>query len=460
MPHSDIISLSPMDTSFLLMESRNAPAHFAGLEIFSHPKNHRGSLFKDLVKKFGNKDEFTQPFNQRLIRGSWWSLRPPRWHLDEHFDFDYHVRHLAVPPPGRMEDLLKILARIHARPMNPDHPLWEYYFIDGLPKRQFAVYRKTHHSLVDGVGSIALLKKSYAESPDVPMERAPWNPHPRQADGLYGKSKKKSPSGNGAGQTIRDLAGFTMENVRARISGQRDVLTLPWQAPASPINVAISPHRRICLRTFPLDEMREEAHRLGVTINDIFVTMCAGTLRHFLLERDQLPRKTMTAMIPVSVRGKEADTRNKIVFVVCELGTHLDTTRERFRWIVQSMNQNREFLEVLPGPGAAAISLGFDLAWIAQKGLLRTIPGIPPIANLVISNVPGPRRHLYMDGARLEGIWPLSVLMDGQALNITVTSYVDQLHVGVVSCRDVVENIEKIGTLLEEEFAAIKKIKE
>lgn len=452
----EIINLSPMDASFLLMESPNAPAHFAGLEIFSRPPGQRRSPFRQLVKQY-KTGEFSRPFNQRLLRGSWLAMRPPRWNLDEEFDFDYHVRHIAVPAPGRMEDLLSIIARIHAAPMNTDHPLWEYYFIDGLEHRRFAIYRKTHHSLVDGVGSISLLKQSYSESPEDSGVRAPWNP-PEVAADKHAKVPFRLPTPQSLRETTRRLAGFAAATVADKMAGKEDTLPLPWTSPPSPFNVPVSPHRRICLRTFSLGEMQSEARRLGVTINDIFLTMCSGTIHNLLEPRGELPERSMTALIPVSLR-KSGSTQNHIAFVICELGTQLDSTGARLDWIIRSMNKNREFLNVLPGAGASAISLGFDLAWIAQKNLLHTIPGMAPIANLVLSNVPGPSKPLWMDGSRLEGIWPLSVLMDGQALNITVASYVDRLHAGIVACRHVVDDVEEIGNLLERELEAIKKLK-
>ena len=457
MPHNDIITLNPIDAAFLFLESDNTPAHFGGLEIFSHPKNHRGSLFKDLARDFEDKDEFSRPYNQRLVPGSLLGLRPPRWRIDEHFDFDYHVRHLAVPAPGHLSDLLKVIARIHSRPLDFAHPLWEYYFIDGLQGRRFAIYRKSHHSAIDGVGGLALVEKTYSHSPRGRMRWAPWNPpasvtRDRRHRHPFRKAVENAGSMLTGASRAGPLMSFAADTIRRKVTGATAGLTLPYAAPATPFNVPVSAHRRFDIRTLDLNEMRDVAHRLGGTINDLVVTVCAGALRRYLQDKKQLPEKTLTAGIPVSIRKEGEKSKNRIVFVLCELGTHLRDAGERFRWIKNSMDESRRLLEILPEAGATGFTLAMDAAFMLQRSLSGVAPSLPPIANLVISNVAGSQKPLYMNGARLEGMWPLSLLMDGQALNITVSSYVNTMNFGIIACREAVRDVDRIGSFIEDSF--------
>jgi WS/DGAT/MGAT family acyltransferase len=227
-------------------------------------------------------------------------------------------------------------------------------------------------------------------------------------------------------------------------------LTLPFAAPRTMLNVRIGGARRCAAQSWSLDRIRTIKHAAGVTVNDVILAMCAGALRYYLMDQLALPDTPLVAMVPVSLRSAdESDSGgNRVGAILCNLATHLDDPASRLQTISESMQSNKKVLFELPRLQAFALS-----AFLIAPLALATVPGFvssaPPPFNLVISNVRGPTEPIYWGGARLAGNYPLSIALEGQALNITAVDNAGNLDFGLVGCRRSVPHLQRLLGHLE-----------
>lgn len=428
--------LNALDIAFLGLETQRTPVNVGALQIFEIPKGYRGNFVRNLLKRLG-AIEPGPPFNLKLSH-SLLPLAVPQWVVDQNFDLDYHVRHSALPKPGTTEDLLALVSRLHSRVMDRQRPLWEFHLIEGLKDRRFAVYTKMHHAAIDGLGGVAIMEGILSSSADAEL-RAPWQGVQRKrresepgsvaeaADRLARMATRQAQMGADLG---RLLLGHTMKPLGLR----PDHSPVPFSAPRSILNGPISGARRFCVQTLPLPQIKALGADAGATVNDIILAICSGALRRYLLKGKALPERGLIASVPVSIRHLNR-SGNQITYVAAKLATHRGDPMERLREISESTRQAKQ--EVAGVTPAAAITFAvMAQGLVAVLNRLRLTDWVPPPANVVISNVPGPRKPLYFDGAKMLANYPLSVLVDGQALNITVMSYVDSVDFGVMACRD------------------------
>ncbi|MGC5163093.1 WS/DGAT/MGAT family O-acyltransferase [Rhodococcus sp. DT1] len=458
------------DSIFLLAESREHPMHVGSLEVFTPPEGAGPDYVSDLYAQFLATEVVDEAFRKRpghpvsSLGYLWWSV-------DEEVDLEYHVRHSALPASGRSTDLFALVSRLHGTLLDRHRPLWEMYLVEGLEGGRFAVYTKLHHSLMDGVTGLRLLHRTLDPDPDSSETRVPWNlPHHERpttaATGEPGNGLLSTPTALvGA---VRGLAGDAVEaaagvwRVASTLVGQRSV-ALPFEAPRSIFNVPIGGARRFASRSWPLDRIARVHDAADATVNDVVLAVCSGALRAFLLELDALPEDPLVAMVPVSLRTADRIDAggNSVGVTLCNLGTDSPDPAERLRVIRASMSEGKALFRGLTPVEA----LVWSAANIAPLGL-TPVPGVvrftPPPFNLIISNVPGPREPLYWKGARLDGVYPTSVVLDGQALNITVTNTDGSLDVGIVGCRrtlpslqQLLGHIEQSLTDLEEAFGVV-----
>lgn len=437
--------MSPTDSVFLLGESREHPMHVGGLQLFTPPEGAGEDFLRDLYAEMMTHLDVQPTFRKHpatLLGG----IANVGWSFDKDIDLEYHLRRSALPKPGRVRELLELASRLHGSLLDRHRPLWEAHLIEGLNDGRFAVYFKIHHSLIDGVSAQKLVQRALSEDPDDEL-RVPWDLLPR-----------KRPSGDGTSslQLLANVAGSVaglgpsaLSLARAALVDQQ--LTMPFGAPKTMFNVKIGGARRVAAQSWPLERVKrvKSAAADGVTVNDVILAMCAGALRSYLSEEDELPDTPLVAMVPVNLRSKaDRDSGGNMVgSILCNLATHLDDPADRLQAISESMRGNKEVFAGLPKMQALALSAFM----IAPLGL-SMLPGLsmarPPF-NLVISNVPGPRQPMYWKGARLDGNYPLSVVMDGQAMNITLASNAGNLDFCLVGCRRSVPHLQRMLGHLE-----------
>jgi diacylglycerol O-acyltransferase / wax synthase len=444
---------------FLIGESREHPMHVAGLQLFEPPADSGPDFVRDLHQMIVKNDDFQPTFRKhpgRLLGG----ISNVAWAFDDDVDIDYHLRRSAVPRPGRIRELLELTSRWHGTLLDRHRPLWETHLVEGLADGRFAIYSKIHHALLDGISAQRLTIRSMSPDPDDREIRVPWTLGPKRAGGKDGKGTAKSRSVlqtiTGTVGSVASLAPSTLSVARAALLEQE--LTLPFRAPKTMFNVPIGGARRVAAQSWPLTRIRAIKSAAGVTVNDVVLAMCSGALRAYLIELDALPETPLVAMVPVSLRSEDEQDAggNMVGTILCNLATDTADPAKRLEAINKSMRDNKKVFAELPRNQALALS-AFLMSGIALALVPGFVSSAPPPFNIVISNVPGAREPMYWNGARLDGNYPLSIALDGQAMNITLTNNADNLDFGLVGCRRSVPHLQRLLTHLEDSLADLEK---
>jgi diacylglycerol O-acyltransferase / wax synthase len=471
--------IPPQDLLFLLMEAREKPAHVGGLALFETPDEADEQYLYDMYRScIDAEDPVRSLFRKRVNRPG---LTGTSWVRDEQFDLEYHVRHSALPEPGRIRELLTVVSRLHGSLLDRNRPLWEAHLIEGLKDGRFALYTKIHHALCDGVTAMRLLEASMSHDPDERGMPQPWARRP-QGSVFDEPDPDETPGGDPRGSipdddtwtavvadglrrlgsSVGGVVGAT-EGVGHLLTSFRDqVRAAPMRAPRTMLNVPVTGARRFAADSWSIDRVRAAGRPRGATVNDMVLAMSAGALRRYLLDHDALPDEPLVAMVPVSLKTRGADDSagNAVGAILCSLGTHLDDAERRLEHIQQSIQQSKARLEGLT-PGQIIALSALNVAPMAlQMSPLGRLPAteevLRPPFNVVISNVPGPSEPLYWNGSRLTGSYPMSILVDGQALNITTSSYAGNLDFGILGCRRNVPSLQRLLTYLEDELVALE----
>lgn len=445
-------ALSPADQMFLWLEKRHQPMHVGGLLLARPPKGAPSDYLQKLGETMRSATLPHPPFDRQLTRkfGAWF------WETDEQFDVEHHFRHLALPRPGRIRELLALVSQLHAAPLDRARPLWELYLIDGVEGGRFAIYSKIHHALVDGIAAMRLVQRALSEDPKERERPPPWAiPLPKKE-----KTATEAMAGIGhlislAGAQLASVPKVTREiarTVRDSRRGGNDTPSL--RAPECILNQGITGSRRFAAQSYSLDRIRDVGRERNATINDVVLAMCASALRRYLIDLDALPNKPLVAMVPLSIRRDEGASGNQVAMILASLGTDLADPAERLLTIKRSIAaEKRRYAEMTPGE-----ILAYAAALLGPTGL-NFLTGAAPkwqAFNIVISNVPGPKKPLFLNGAEIEGMYPVSIVVDGQALNITITSYCDKLEFGIIACHRTLPHIQRLLEYLEMGLAELE----
>lgn len=446
--------LHPIDFIFLSLEKRQQPMHVGGLFLFEIPENAPETFVHDLVEEIRQSKSIpVPPFNNRL-NGLFWDE-------DEEFDIDHHFRHIALPHPGRIRELLVYISQQHSSLIDRAKPLWTCDIIEGIEGNRFAMYFKIHHAMVDGVAGMRLIEKSLSKTPEEKHVVPLWCVESKRTKLLKvpkpSTSKIKSILGGIKSQL--EVTPKVMQELSQTIfkeMGKNPDYVSTFQAPVSILNQRVSASRRFAAQSFELSRLRKISKALGVTINDVVLAVCSGALREYLISHNSLPKKPLIAMVPASLRTDDSDVSNRITMILANLGTHKDQPLERLEIIRRSMQNSKQRFSRM----TANEILNYSAVVYGPAGL-NIMSGMLPkrqAFNLVISNVPGPREPLYWNGAKLDALYPASIVMDGQALNITMTSYLDKLEVGLTACRNALPKMQNLLTHLEDEIQRFEEI--
>ena len=444
--------LNALDTAWLFTESRATPNHVGGLLQFRLPERARKDFMRRLMAGFRSHRKFRPPWNRRLKVP--FNKNPlPAWVEDDDIDLEYHVRHAALPWPGGERELGELVGRLQSQPLDLSRPPWECTIIEGLEGNRFALFIKMHHSLIDGVSGMKLLQRAMSADRARSLRMPPFwasgarrPPEARRADadvrrrrrrrrrgpegpgpvpaaarhGLRADPEARGRSRRGHGGAFR-LAPVDAQRPRARNAAIRHAAVRPGAPAGSAAAAGTARSTTWCWRS------------------------ARGALRRFLLERDALPEKSLTAGIPVSVRPKDDEGHgNAISFIVATLATDVADPAERFRAIRDSVSHAKAHVQGLPR--AAMMQYTVLLMAPTIVTLLTGIGGrTRPMFNVTISNVPGPEKPLYFRGAELVAIYPASIVTHGQALNITCQSYAGSMDFGFTGCHSSVPSLQKLA---------------
>lgn len=447
--------LSALDLAFLSLEKQTTPVNVASLMIMQCPPAASDTYARDLLLQLEDQPA-GPPFNQKLSATN--SAKLPSWVLDDNFDIHYHVRHSALPKPGTIDDLLELVSRIHSRVLDRERPLWEFYLIEGLEGNRFAVYMKMHHAAIDGMGGVELLENCLTLQPCGKV-KAPWSGFATEktnktALSLKEKTLKTADKIGHQVKMVQDLSKILWGQGMKGMGLSDNASPVPFSAPKSMLNVPITGARRFAVKNLPLSVLKQIGQQAGATVNDMILALCAGALREYLKEKGQLPKKSLIASVPVSVRQVNR-AGNQITYVIADLATNEPDSIKRLQKIGASTQDAKHEISDVSTDAATSFAV-MAQGVVAALNQMNMTSWVPPVANVTISNVPGPRQPLYFGDARLTASYPMSVLIDGQSLNITVFSYGDTIGFGMLACRDVMPDVNKLADYIDIALDRIK----
>lgn len=453
--------LSGLDASFLHLETPDMPMHVGGLHLFDLPEGYRGDFYEDVKAHVASRMHLADIFTKRLELMPF-ELANPVWIKEANIDLDYHIRRIVLPKPGSMAQLEAYVGRLHSSLLDRSRPLWQFYIFEGLQSGQAALYTKIHHAALDGQGALALAQALLDLGPQ-PRSVAPAEPqaertrHPsvnamlglalRNTAAQYWKMAKFVPDALKA-------VGSLMLPMKGEDGKRRFGISSSYRiAPKTPLNVSITNQRAFATVRIPLAQAKAIAKAFDGSLNDAVMAVCSGALRRYLEAKDALPAKPLTVALPVSLREDgNAELNNQVSMMFVSLATDQSDPKERMAEIVKSSKAMKAMLSKVksvlptdfPSLGMPWVMSGLAALW----GRSRLADKIPPIANVTISNVPGAPVPLYLAGARMASYYPVSIVVHGLALNITVQSYNGSLDFGLIACRRAIPDVRNLARLI------------
>jgi diacylglycerol O-acyltransferase / wax synthase len=452
--------LSGLDGSFLHLETPATPMHVGQLSLFDLPQGYRGDFVADIRKLVGRRMHLAPVFQSKLAPMPL-HFANPAWIHDDAVDLGYHIQHVTLPPPGTQVQFEDCAGRLHSELLDRSRPLWRLYIIDGLQSGQVGYYFKVHHAVLDGQAGVVLVQVLFDVTPKprtVPRAVAEPAEHPGMAElaaaalrhdaGQYIKLVRHLPD------VVKMLAGMFATDA---LPGKKRLGQNLGVGPHTPLNVRIVGERGFAALSLPLDALKQIAAVHEAKLNDVVLALCSGLMRRYLARHGGVPKKPLIAAMPISLRqpGNTEFTTQATMSLV-NLHTNLADPVRRLLAIrdgadaVKALARRARGIMPTDFPSIGAPWLMHGLA--SLYGRTGLAAALPPLANLVISNVPGPQVPLYAAGARMVTYWPMSVPEHGLGLNVTVMSYAGAMGFGFTTARNAVPDAHELTAALTEAF--------
>ena len=439
------------------IRGKNEPSErVAGLQIFELPRGAPDDFVATLVNKLKSiKPE--SPFNQKLKSPM---IGMPKWIEDTSLDLDDHVFYESVPKPHNLPALLQRIERLHAGMLDRSAPLWQLHVFDNLDKRRFAVYFKVHHAYMDGISLSQRSMLALSDNPAFEDIGTPWgiddHEHQKVRKHLIGDLIGTAKSAGRAALVLPALAKLGLKHGLRMMHLGGDDLPIPFTAPRTAFNSPLTPERSVAVLDLPLDRLKNIARHAAVTVNDVLLELCDQAMTRYLDEHGGAPDEPLVAQMPVSLKRPNVEQGNQITIAILELGSKETNPVRRLQDIhAHASDVKHEFTDMTPETAETYTLLMQSVAQLGETlGAGRLLP---PLGNVVISNVIGPRKQLYFCGAPLLAIYPISTIAPGLALNITIYTCNNTLHVGLVAGRSAIPDLEPIAANLRTALADLEK---
>lgn len=453
------IAIPMLDLMFFLTENQDNPRHVGAALIFQAPRRGGATVVREIVDAY-RKAVPVPPFNRIPVL---YRAGLPEWREVDGLDMNWHVQHLALPAPGSDAQLHELLADLHAPMLERNRPGWKVYVIEGLERNRFAIFIKVHHSLVDGESGIELVHRSLSRSPrdrrirtvvatslPTPKTAVPSELVPRVERELANAARAALSVGLGSRRLLEEslagLRGFSADEIR------------PFTAPMTPMNEPIHNARATSHTILPLPSMKAVARAWGATLNDVALCVLDAAMNRYLRRIGRSPERPLVAICPVSLQDrdiKQATTQVSIFWT--PLATPKASIVRRMREVMSNARAAKERMRALPKDVAYAyavltFAMGETLALVPRRAADFFLP-----SNVLISNVRGPTDPLYLNGARLEALCPVSTLISGMGLNITFMSYAGQVVIGFTANASALPDAGRLAQYTREAFAALER---
>ncbi|MDP1734659.1 MAG: wax ester/triacylglycerol synthase family O-acyltransferase [Sulfuritalea sp.] len=482
---SGIETLSGVDGAFLNLETAATPMHVGSLHLFEVPPGYKGNFFAAVRQMMESR---MVPVLRRRLAALPLRLANPVWLQDE-IDLERHIRRVRIPKPGTWAQLEAVVADLHAELLDRSYPLWMMYVLEGLASGDKAYYFKIHHAMLDGQAGVALASALFDTSPDaVPppkrkaraaaSETKPAAAEPgtlalvaaafRHDAAQYVKLVRELP---GVVRTLAAIVGNSVKSSSGRARGKTgsehaaDFGELKRSisfGPRTPFNIAITPERGFATATVPRAELKAIAAANDATVNDVVLALCSGALRRYLKRNAAIPRKALIASMPISLREQgNTEMRTQATLSLVNLATNVADPQKRLQAIRDSAGATksvaRQAKSVIP-TDIPLIGVPWLLGALASLyGRSSVVDTLPVLANVLVSNVPGPPVPLYVGGLRMTGYWPLSIVEHGVGLNITLMGYAGNLCLGFVVARCAVPDARQLADDFLDAFEELKQ---
>jgi diacylglycerol O-acyltransferase len=429
--------LSGLDSLFLHLETPATPMHVGAVHLLERPPRSGDFLLR--VRRHVAKRMHLSPVFTRQLANMPLDFANPVWVRAEQVDLERHVVRVMLPPPGSIAQLEAAVARLHAQPLDRSRPLWRFHVIEGLRDGGLGFYTKIHHATLDGASGVALAQALLDVAPTPRAVEPPRRRRPDQPGlvALVGTALRVS--GSQTASLVRQLP--TMARVVAKLLGSSTGFSRNLAfGPRAPFNRVIDAGRSFATASLSVADVRRIAAAHDVTLNDVVLALVSGALRRYLAAHGGIPSKSLVAAMPVSLReAGNVEATTLATMTLASLASQINDPIERLRAIHASTRAAKEVTRQLKGVIPTDFpSLGLPWLLSAAAGVYgrsSLADRIPPIANLVVSNVPGPDMPLYLAGARLKTYWPVSIVEHGLGLNITLQSYAGSLDFGILAAR-------------------------
>ncbi len=449
--------LSAQDAGFLRIETPRCPFHVAALMVLRPPEGAAGNFLRKLARDCGRLNEILPAFNRQLSDPE--NISGAHWEEATNYCPENHVFHYALPQPGRMQDLLQLVTRAHERRLDRHRPLWELHIIEGLPGGRFAMYCKTHHALVDGIGAMRMIQSLFSTDPagridfrQVRREQGHRHSHHSLFEQLGRVARSTLKQYRALPQLSRLLLHMGEDILRGNAEGMR----LPFTAPRTLFNTELEARRSLTICDLPLGTVRRLAKQSGGTVNDVLLAICGGALRRYLKAQNALPKSSLIVGMPVSLKSAQGEDGNRLSYILSPFFTSESNDAKRLQRVVRSTRAAKREM------AAMSVTAAEDFyALLMLPAVLLTLSGnaerVRPAINAIFSNVPGARTPLYLNGARLEALYPLSIITHGMGLNITVVSHAGKLCFGIAGCPERQAAIDELPGHIRASYNALRK---
>ncbi|KMO84190.1 wax ester/triacylglycerol synthase family O-acyltransferase [Mycolicibacterium chubuense] len=454
--------LGGLDAGLLYSESATVPLHVCSVVMVDTSTVPGGFTFERFHHDTGERIQALPELRAKLGDNQL-NLDHPVWVPDKSFDLDRHLNRIGVPSPGGRKELAEVCGHIASVPLDRSKPLWEMWVIEGIDGAALddggplALMIKVHHAAVDGVSAANLLETLCDLEPDAPPpapvegpdDAPPWA---IAADGLVRFVTRPWQ----LTRVVPETAAMVAKTVNRAVTGT--AMAAPFAAPRTRFNDELTSERSIALVQLDLADVKKVKNACGVKVNDVVMALCAGALRGYLSDRDELPAKPLIAVVPASVHGESTRPgRNQLSGMFSNLHTDVADALERLHAIAKSNTRAKEH------SGSLGPTLLIDLAQLLSRGMYGWLLGVmshtpltrTAIHNVVISNVAGPPTTLYSCGAEVTALYPLGPIFHGSGLNITVMSVADRLNVGIISCPQLVDDLWDLADRFDAELGEL-----
>ena len=461
--------LTAIDAAFLQMETAQTPMHLASVHMLKLPPGYKGDFPEEFKRHIQSRLHLASMLERKLVTMPL-DLANPVWVHDDAIDIDYHVRRLSLPSPGTHAQLMGVVGRLHSIPMDRSRPLWEIALIEGVQGGGYAMVLKVHHAGLDGMAGQRLIEALFDATSTPRVVAPPKGKH--RAASTSTRSLFVASLGNAATQTmrlVRNLPGTTrmvlgmLQGMRAA-TGEENAKPkkrlFSFGPPRVSFNTTVTNQRLFAGCSMPISDMKVITKARGCTLNDVVMAVAAGALRRYLLRKDDLPDRSLLAMMPVSIRAPgDLEMSNRVSAARCDLHTDIEEPIARLQAICRSTADIKRNLEnTRKGMPTDFPSIG--VPWllpsvVALVGKLHLADRLPPIANVVVSNVAVSPVSIYIAGAQVMSYWPILILMHGMGLGLATHSYAGSMQWGVIGCRRSLPDVDDFADDLMASFAEL-----